>query len=108
MHGDCRLHYYTTTQLYADTVITPIVCYGLNNGSIALTDTGGTPPYAYLWNTGDQSNMINNLAPGTFIPLPSVILSCAALQKRFVLQQTPPYQIVLDSVATINWAKVFS
>jgi gliding motility-associated-like protein len=89
------------TQLYADTVITPIVCYGLNNGSIALTDTGGTPPYAYLWNTGDQSNMINNLAPGTYTVTISDFELCS-LTETVVLQQTPPYQIVLDSVATIN------
>ncbi len=41
-------------------------CYGLDNGSIDASVSGGTPPYSYLWNTGQTTFAINDLAPGTY------------------------------------------
>ena len=39
---------------------------GSNDGMATAITTGGTPPYTFLWNTGDTSNIISNLAPGTY------------------------------------------
>jgi hypothetical protein len=39
---------------------------GGNNGSADLTVSGGTPPYSYLWSTGQTSQDISGLAPGTY------------------------------------------
>jgi gliding motility-associated-like protein len=33
-------------------VITNVSCFGGNNGSIAVTPLGGTPPYTYVWTPG--------------------------------------------------------
>ncbi|MCO6164544.1 SprB repeat-containing protein, partial [Flavobacterium sp. NRK F7] len=46
-------------------------CFGLNNGSINLTPSGGTPSYTFSWrNEQNQviatTQNINNLAPGTY------------------------------------------
>jgi len=36
------------------------------DGSISVQITGGTPPYDYLWNTGDINNSVTNLSAGTY------------------------------------------
>ncbi len=47
-------------------VTSNISCFSGNNGSIDLTVNGGTPPYAYLWNTGSPSEDLSGLAAGTY------------------------------------------
>ncbi len=37
------------------------------DGSVAVTPTGGTSPYTYLWNTGSMDSLINNLNSGVYI-----------------------------------------
>jgi len=39
---------------------------GANDGSATAQGFDGTPPYDYLWNTGDVTPTINNLAPNTY------------------------------------------
>ena len=40
---------------------------GLNNGSASASVSGGTPPYSLIWNSGQVSYNIYNLAPGFYI-----------------------------------------
>ena len=39
---------------------------GDSNGSASVSATGGSGSYTYIWSTGSTSNMINNLAAGTY------------------------------------------
>jgi len=41
-------------------------CYGINDGSIDLSVSGGASPYLYLWSTGAITEDINGLSPGTY------------------------------------------
>lgn len=43
-----------------------VTCYGLNNGSIDLSITGGTMPYSYNWSDNSTSEDRNSLAPNTY------------------------------------------
>ncbi|MEL6924915.1 MAG: T9SS type A sorting domain-containing protein, partial [Bacteroidota bacterium] len=38
-----------------------------SDGSIAPYLTGGTPPYTYLWDTGDTTAMLENLTVGDYV-----------------------------------------
>ncbi|GAB1396648.1 hypothetical protein MASR1M65_14250 [Saprospiraceae bacterium] len=39
---------------------------GLNNGSINITVSGGTPGYSYAWSNGSSAEDQNNLAAGSY------------------------------------------
>jgi len=44
-----------------------VACYGGSNGSISVNVTQGTPPYAYLWNTGATTQNIYGLSAGNYV-----------------------------------------
>lgn len=48
-----------------ETVVSPSC--GLNNGSISLTATGGTPPFTFLWSNGDTTQNLSGVAAGTHV-----------------------------------------
>ena len=68
------VHTYTITQPNDIIIFTDskkdITCNGSNNGSIAISVTGGTLPYAYLWTKNGQAyastQNITALSPGTY------------------------------------------
>ncbi len=41
-------------------------CFGENDGFIQAIASGGTPPFSYLWSTGDTIADLQNLAAGTY------------------------------------------
>jgi len=48
--------------------ITAVTCYGLSNGAIRLSVSGGTPAYSFRWSgSNDTLSSINNLAQGNYI-----------------------------------------
>ena len=52
--------------LSVDVVATDVTCPGNDDGSIEAIPSGGTPPYTYLWSTGETTAEISNLGPGTY------------------------------------------
>ncbi len=46
--------------------IISVSCFGANDGTAAITASGGTPPYSYLWDTGDTTSTLGNLTAGTY------------------------------------------
>ena len=39
---------------------------GMDNGFATATPMGGTPPYSFMWDNGETTSMINDLAPGIY------------------------------------------
>ena len=50
------------------TSVTNVSCFGLADGTAAVTVSGGSPPYGYVWNTIPPQNAsaATNLAAGTY------------------------------------------
>ncbi len=65
---------------------------GVNGGCSAnasanamVTAGTGTPPFSYLWNTGQTTQIINNLAPGVFSVTVTDAAGCTATDEVTVL-----------------------
>ncbi|MFN3916714.1 MAG: PKD domain-containing protein [Flavobacteriales bacterium] len=50
--------YFNSTLLVDILPINPTVCYGAAGTTITATGSGGTPPYQYLWSTGETTASI--------------------------------------------------
>ena len=60
---------YTVTQptpLVAVCSKSAISCFGGNNSTATMFVSGGTPPYAFLWNTGATTSTISGLYAGNY------------------------------------------
>jgi hypothetical protein len=53
-------------QLAITPAVTQIPCFGLNNGGVNLSVSGGTPPYTYIWSNGATTSSLSGLSPGTY------------------------------------------
>lgn len=75
---------------------------GASDGSILLEVTGGTPPYAYTWNTGATTPQLDNLPSDTFTVMVTDQAGCTAeltLQVKITIgtdEENWPGQVVLS------------
>lgn len=47
--------------------VSQVTCYGMNNGSIAITVTGSAGPFQYMWSSGNSTSAAaDSLAPGIY------------------------------------------
>ncbi len=67
----------------SSTMINP-TC-GLNNGSIDLSVSGGTPAYTYAWSTGSTNQDISNLASGTYTVTVTDANSCTEVLTKIIV-----------------------
>lgn len=49
-----------------------------NTGNIAVEISGGTPPYRYLWNSGDSTALLTGIAPGVYRLTVTDFYGCSA------------------------------
>ncbi len=61
-------------------------CYGQSSGAVSLSASGGTAPYAYLWNTGATSSSISNIPAGTYTATVTDANGCTSTVNRSVSQ----------------------
>ncbi len=67
----CTVDFYTTVEGPPSFEINPVVtgesCEGVEDGSIILNPSGGTPPYALLWSNGETTENLNNIGAGIYV-----------------------------------------
>ncbi len=70
-------------------------CFGQNTGGVSLLAEGGTPAYRYNWSNGSTSNVLQNVAGGTYTITLSDANNCA-LGREVIIPASPA--IRLDSI----------
>jgi hypothetical protein len=72
--------------------IQSIPCYGAVTGAIALSASGGVPPFVYHWSTGSSASQLYDLAKGKYGVTVQDVTGCA---------------VVLDSLTVVDQGEAF-
>ena len=70
-NNNCLLSLFDTIEqptspiLIEDSVV-DVNCANASNGSIVLDVSGGTPPFIYVWSSGQSTPSINQLSPSLY------------------------------------------
>ncbi|NDB35141.1 MAG: hypothetical protein EB023_07295, partial [Flavobacteriia bacterium] len=72
--------------LTVGSVVTNVTCFGLTDGAIDVTPLGGTAPFTYFWTTGQTTQDINNVPPGTYVVAITDANNCVASAQIIVTQ----------------------
>lgn len=71
---------------------TPITCYGANNASLAVTLSGGNPPYQFLWSNLSTSLTQTNLSAGSYTITVTDNVGCIKTE-TIVIPQAPIFTV---------------
>jgi hypothetical protein len=80
---------YSQCNLMATTVANNAMGGGAN-GSVTLTVSGGTPPYTFVWNSGQTTQNINLLPPGCYSVMIMDAAGCQAAATACLTNLTGP------------------
>ena len=85
-------------EIQIDVLVTEIVCYGDNDGSITINNiTGGVSPYDVSWSNLATGNSQTNLSPGTYT---ITITDAENCEKDFPIVIESPPIFLIDPVVT--------
>jgi len=56
----------TILPIVIETSVSPVLCNGMNNGTVDLMVAGGTGTYAYNWSNGAATQTLSGLTAGTY------------------------------------------
>ena len=76
---------------------TNVSCAGLNDGSIQVSVSGGTPAYTYSWSDGSSAEDRDDLGPGTYTVTVTDANGCTATRSATI---TAPASIVVTGTVT--------
>jgi len=66
--------------LVANAITTPVTMLDVNDGTAAVTVTGGSGNYSYEWNNGEITPTITGLAPGNYdVIVTDLTSTCTAI-----------------------------
>ncbi|RZS93569.1 SprB repeat-containing protein [Aquimarina brevivitae] len=86
------------TQLAVSAAITNVSGFGLSNGSINITPSGGTAPYSYSWSNGATSQDLNNIRSGTYTVTITDAKACV-ISKSYTVTQPP---LLTSTITVLN------
>ena len=64
-------------------------CGGKSTGSVTAIVAGGVSPYNFIWNTGDITSTVSNLAAGTYTVTVTDAMGCSKTKSATITQNGP-------------------
>lgn len=97
--AECTVEVLDEDDLTVSCTGTNVLCFGQNSGSATATPSGGTAPYAYLWDdpAGQTTATATNLIAGTYIVVITDANGCEATCSYTVIE---PGQLLLNPTCT--------
>ncbi|MCX6271876.1 MAG: T9SS type A sorting domain-containing protein [Bacteroidetes bacterium] len=89
-----------TFTIIIDQAINPVSCNGRSDGSIELSVSGGTEPYTYLWENGDQGRKRYDLPAGDYTVIVTDANGCS--ETAVITVQQPDNLIINGSVTNVS------
>ena len=83
--------------LVLTSIVSNVTMYGLSDGSITLSASGGSSPYSYLWNDGSTGNSLTGLTAGTYTVEVTDINGCL-IEEEFIITEPECDLLVSGSV----------
>ena len=81
-----------------ETFFSPISCYDVCDGEIGVFPVGGSGNFTFLWNTGEDTNGLDSLCPGTYsVTITETGTNCQGISV-FELTQPDSISVVIDAV----------
>ncbi len=90
----------TLLVLSTPTVQNPLCAGG--SGSISVAATGGTTPYAYVWNTGATGAFLGPVGAGTYSVTVTDANNCTASQTNIAVVAPPPLVAAPPAVTNVS------
>ncbi len=64
-------------------------CVGDTNGTVQVNASGGTPPYNYLWSSGDTTATVSNLSPNVYSVTVTDANGCSTICSTVIADANP-------------------
>jgi gliding motility-associated-like protein len=85
----------TTTVILTVDSLKNVQCFGLNNGGVYISATGGQTPYTYAWSNNNVTTQDNpNLGPGTYTLTLTDNIGCTAGDSYTITEPTQLTSVV--------------
>lgn len=85
----------------ANTTVKPVSCFGMGDGSIDVSPTGGRGTFTYVWNTGANSASVNGMKKGVYLVTITDGNKCE-IKETITLSEPAQLLIELDATNTKN------
>jgi subtilisin-like proprotein convertase family protein len=79
-----------------------VQCAGDENGSIRVSPQGGTPPYNYIWNTGQRPSEISGLEAGFYAVTVTDQEKCRLILDSLVVLPSSSLISIEDSIVDVS------
>ena len=88
------------TQFVTSPVSSDVNCFGGNDGSAAISASGGTPSYSYLWSTGSTNASVSGLSAGNYSVTTSDANGCSIVDAFTIAE--PASALILSITSSSN------
>jgi len=90
------------TAIVNSMISSSVSCFGASDGSVTSTQSGGSPPYSYLWSSGDTTQSILSVSGGTYTLTITDANSCMLIDSISVIEPTILQPTVIDTSGTLT------